>query len=202
MAAKGRVMQDDPLVIALVIRATGGDEDAWQELVDRYAPLVWSICLRYQLDRVDTDDVCQTVWLLLVERIGHLREPAAVPGWLATTTARECLRVIRVARRHDHAGLPPEEKLPPDVDAQMIDEAVIAAERNAAFRAAFADLPESCRTLLSLLMSEPPRSFVEIGDTLGLAVGSIGPMRARCLDRLRRSPQLRMLTEPGDEPHA
>ena len=79
-------MRDDPSVIALVDRVGGGDQAAWDELIERYAPLVWSICARYQLDRHDVDDVGQSVWLLLVENIRNLREPAALPGWLATTT--------------------------------------------------------------------------------------------------------------------
>jgi RNA polymerase sigma factor (sigma-70 family) len=95
-------MRDDPSVIALVARVGDGDQEAWNELVERYAPLVWSICVRYQLSRQDIDDVGQSVWLLLVEQIGKLREPAALPGWLATTTRRECLRILRAGRRYDH----------------------------------------------------------------------------------------------------
>src|SRR5690349_25161475 len=102
-------MRDDPLVIALVTRASAGDQQAWNEIIERYSPLVWSICLRYRLDRQDSDDVGQSVWLLLVERIGMIREPAALPGWLATTTQRECLRVLRTSRRHAHAELPDEQ---------------------------------------------------------------------------------------------
>ena len=99
-------MRDDPSVIALVARVGDGDQEAWNELVERYAPLVWSICVRYRLSRQDIDDVGQSVWLLLVEQIGKLREPAALPGWLATTTRRECLRILRAGRRYDHEGLP------------------------------------------------------------------------------------------------
>jgi len=88
-------MRDDPSVVALVARVCGSDQEAWHELVERYAPLVWSICARYQLDRGDIDDVGQTVWLLLVENIRNLREPAALPGWLATTTRRESITVLR-----------------------------------------------------------------------------------------------------------
>ena len=90
-------MRDDPHVVALVTRAAGGDQDAWHELVDRYAPLVYTICTRYRLSNHDIEDVGQNVWLLLVEQLGKLREPAALPGWLATTTARECLRVVTAA---------------------------------------------------------------------------------------------------------
>ena len=76
-------MRDDPVVIALVRRAAAGDQAAWNEIVERYAPLVWSICVRFGLSSEDIDDVGQSVWLLLVESIGSLREPAALPGWLA-----------------------------------------------------------------------------------------------------------------------
>ena len=188
-------MRDDPVVIALVDRAAAGDEGAWNEIVDRYAPLVWSICSRYQLGHEEAHDVGQTVWLLLVEKIGGLREPAALPGWLATTTQRECFRVLRVERRHEHTELPAEDQMPPDPDATMIEEEVLAAERGAAFRAAFDTLPSGCRALLSLLASDPPPGYAEISATLGVAVGSIGPMRARCLDRLRRSPQVAGLAD-------
>ena len=183
-------MRDDPSVIALVARVGGGDQDAWDELIERYSPLVWSICARYQLNRQDIDDVGQSVWLLLVEQIAKLREPAALPGWLATTTKRECLRILRAARRHEHAGLPPEDQMPSDLAATMIEEEVIAAERDAALRAAFAELPRTCHELLSMLMSDPPPAYTDVSATLGMAVGSIGPMRARCLDRLRRSQHL------------
>src|SRR5579872_5677610 len=97
-------MRDDPTVIALVTRAVNSDKDAWNEIVERYAPLVWSICARYQLKTQDIEDVGQTVWLLLVEQLGKLREPAALPGWLATTTQRECLRVVTAARKTERLG--------------------------------------------------------------------------------------------------
>jgi RNA polymerase sigma factor (sigma-70 family) len=183
-------MRDDPSVITLVARVGDGDQGAWNELIERYAPLVWSICVRYQLNRQDIDDVGQSVWLLLVEQIGSLREPAALPGWLATTTKRECLRILRAARRHDHRGLPPEDEMPSDAAATMIEQELIAAERNAALRAALDELPRGCHELLSMLISDPPRAYADISATLGIAVGSIGPTRARCLDRLRRSPHL------------
>jgi DNA-directed RNA polymerase specialized sigma24 family protein len=85
-------MCDDPAVIALVRRAAAGDQAAWSEIVDRYAQLVWSICIRFGLSGEDVDDVSQRVWLLLVESIGSLREPATLPGWLARTTENECRR--------------------------------------------------------------------------------------------------------------
>lgn len=187
-------MRNDPLVIALVTRAVAGDQGAWDKIVDQYSPLVWSICLRYQLDRQEIDDIGQNVWLLLVEKIGSLREPAALPGWLATTTQRECLRVLRAERRQEHAALVAEEQMP-DPDAAMIEREILTAERDAALRAAFAELSPSCRELLSMLICDPPCSYAEISATLGMAVGSIGPMRARCLERLRRSPHVAAIAD-------
>src|ERR1700729_2562412 len=159
---RGRDMRDDPVVIALVDRAAAGDEGAWNEIVDRYAPLVWSICSRYQLGHEEAHDVGQTVWLLLVEKIGGLRQPAALPGWLATTTQRECFRVLRAARRYDRFGSPVDIQMSQDQPALLIEPEIIAAELNAALRAAFAELPSRCRQLLSMLLGDPPRSYAEI----------------------------------------
>ncbi len=183
-------MRDDPSVIALVARVLDGDQEAWNEIIERYSPLVWSICVRYQLTRPDIDDVGQGVWLGLVEHIGKLRQPAALAGWLATTTRNECLRVLRAARRYDPDGLPAEDLMPPDPDGTMIEQELIQAELNAALRAAFAELSPACHELLSMLISDPPPAYAQVSRVLGIPVGSIGPTRARCLDRLRRSPHL------------
>ena len=189
-------MRDDPSVADLVARAAASDEGAWHELVDRYAPLVWSICVRHQLSRADIEDVGQTVWLRLVEHLDNLREPAALPGWLATTTQRECVRVLKARRKCEVFGTDPDNGgLPVETDSTMIEEEVLMAERNALLRAAFAELPEDSQRLLTLLMSDPPLSYVEIGEILGMPPGSIGPTRQRCLNRLRRSPYLRGLTD-------
>ena len=193
----GRSRRDDPGVVALVTRASGGDQDAWHELVDRYAPLVYTICTRYRLSNHDIEDVGQNVWLLLVEQLGKLREPAALPGWLATTTARECLRVVTAANKAERLGTGLDDSVL-FVDDTAIDEEILMAERNAALRAAFAELPPRCKQLLSMLVRDPPRSYAEIHAALGIPVGSIGPQRARCLDRLRRSSALAALVE-GDE---
>ena len=190
-------MRDDPRVVALVTRASGGDPDAWQELVDRYASLVYTICTRYRLSNHDIEDVGQSVWLLLVEQLGKLREPAALPGWLATTTARECLRVVTATSRAERLGTGLDDSVL-FVDDAMIDEEILVAERNAALRAAFAELPPRCQQLLSMLISDPPHSYTEINAKTGIPVGSIGPQRARCLDRMRRSSALAALGD-GDE---
>ena len=173
-------MRDDPSVTALVFRVRDGDQAAWDELIERYSPLVWSICVRYQLARPDIDDVGQNVWLLLVEQIGRLRAGRA--AWLAGHhhQARMPPDSPR-GTRQDHVDLPPEEQMPSDPDVTMIEQEIIVAERNAALRAAFAELPAGCHELLSMLMSDPPCAYADISATLGIPVGSIGPTRARCL---------------------
>ena len=200
-------MRDDPFVVALVMRAASGDQRAWNDIVERYSPLIWAICTRYQLSSHDAEDVAQTVWLLLVEQLGKLREPAALPGWLATTTQRECLRVVTAARRTEQLASKPEEALEL-LDNTAIEQEIIVAERNAALRTALAELPPHCRDLLTLLISDPPQSYAEISATLRIRIGSIGPTRARCLERLRKSSTLIALGEggieagvPGGEPH-
>jgi RNA polymerase sigma factor (sigma-70 family) len=191
-------MRDDPTVVSLVGRAANGDQAAWDEIVERYAPLVWAICLRHQLDRQSIDDIGQSVWLLLVENIGRLREPAALPGWIATTTRRECLRALRASGRHGVEVLTPFEDQPPDESAE-IDKEIIEAELHAALRAAFAELPEGCRELLSMMISDPVPGYASISATLGIRMGSIGPTRARCLAKLRRSRYLAGLLTGRDE---
>ena len=179
-------MRDDPSVVALVLHAADGDQRAWDEIVERYTPLVYGICTRYRLASHDIEDVGQSVWLLLVEHLGQLREPAALPGWLATTTAHECLRVVKAASRSEwrRSG---QDDSPQFVDDRAIDEEILMAERNAVLRELFAELPMRCQQLLSMLMSDPPHSYATIHEALGIPIGSIGPQRARCLDRLRRS---------------
>ena len=110
-------MRDAPFVADLVTRARKGDQQAWDVLVERYSPLIWSICRRYRLDRADAEDVGQRTWLQFVNHLGAIRDPAALPGWLATTTRRECSRVVRAARGPQAAGQLLDENIP-DKQAQ------------------------------------------------------------------------------------
>ncbi len=185
----------DSSVTGLVTRAAASDRDAWNQIVERYAPLVYSICTRYRLSQPDVEDVGQRVWLLLVEQIGKLREPAALPGWLATTTARECRRVVAAARRSGSLAA----DLTPSVD-DAIDTRILTAERDAALHAALAQLPARCQQLLAMLSSDPPYSYGEISATLRIPIGSVGPQRTRCLNHLRRSMARPDPGEPGSPP--
>ena len=189
-------MRNDPQVIDLVTRAGTGERSAWDALVERYSPLIWSICRRCQLDRADAEDVGQAVWLHLVEQVGNLRDPAALPGWLATTTQRECYRVLHGRCRLADGQVPDAENLPDKWIVTAEDE-LLMAERHAALREAFMDLPANCQQLLALLTTDPPTPYAEISARLGIPVGSIGPNRSRCLDRLRRHPAIAALIDAG-----
>ena len=194
----GLARDDDPAAVALCTRAAAGDQGAWDEIVERYAPMVWPICERFRLSDRELEDVSQNVWLLLVGQLGKFPDPAALPGWLAATTRRECHRVVTAARGPE----PPE---PPDT--AVTGEEVIMAERNAALRAALAELPASCQPLMDMLVSDPPYSDAAISTALGIPVESIGPLRARCLERIRESTALLGLAEtggnrPGGDPGA
>ena len=188
-------MRNDPEVIDLVTRARCGDRSAWDQLVDRYSSLIWSICHRWQLDRTDAEDVGQAVWLRLVEQLDNLRDPAALPGWLATTTQRECSRARRSRCRLAAGGQVPDAENLPDEQAATAEDVLFMAERHAALRAAFTDLPANWQQLLTLLTTDPPTPYAEISVKLGIPVGSIGPNRSRCLDRLRRHPALAVLID-------
>jgi RNA polymerase sigma factor (sigma-70 family) len=190
----GKVARDDPSAAVLVSRAAEGDPDAWNGIVERYAPLIWSICRRYGLDGADVEDVGQKVLLHLVDQLASLRDPAALPGWLATTTRRECLRMV-TERGSERLDTKLADLLQP-TDATVIDEILTRH----AVRTAFAELPARSQQLLSMLISDPPRPFAEISAELGIPVGSIGPQRDRCLAQMRRHPAIAALinTEVGE----
>ena len=185
-----------PAAADLMTRARNGDKQAWDALVERYAPLIWSICRRHGLGDADADDVGQNVWLKLAGQLEKIRLPAALPGWLATTTRRECGCILRAAPGSRDTGQAPAAETIPDDDARTAEDELLAAERHAALREAFADLPPCCQQLIALLTENPPPSYAQISARLGLPAGSIGPSRGRCLDKLRRHPAITALTNP------
>jgi RNA polymerase sigma factor (sigma-70 family) len=180
-------------VADLVMHARDGDQRAWDAIVERYAPLVWLICRRYRLADADADDVGQAVWLQLVNHIGQIRDPAALPGWLAATTGRECGRIVRAAHRTSPSGQVPDADDIPDEQAAPPGDVPLQAERHAALREALAHLPPPCQQLIALLTEDPPLPYAQISARLGIPVGSIGPGRSRCLAKLRRHPAIAAL---------
>jgi len=189
-------MRDDRSVVELVERARDGDKTAWDQIVERYAVLVWSVCRRHNLSGADADDVGATVWLRLVEHLRTIRQPAALPGWLATTARRECLALLRSRKQQ----VPVDAECMADKAGPESDDWLLRQERHIALRVAFAGLPEPCQKLLSLMFSELRTPYAEIGTALGLPVGSIGPSRQRCLEKLRASPTLAALRDPPPDP--
>ena len=188
-----KAMHDDPSVTVLVARAGNGDKQAWDELVERCAPLIWSICRRYRLRRADADDVGQSVWLQLAGQLAFLRHPAALQGWLATTTQRECGRVLHAARKQEAPGYRLDAADIPDNVTGVAESELLRAERHAALREAFTHLPPDSRQLIAMLIQVPAVPYAEISARLGIPVGSIGPTRGRCLEQLRRDPAIAAL---------
>jgi RNA polymerase sigma factor (sigma-70 family) len=169
----------------LVTRAREGDEQAWDDLVDRYLGMVHGICRGHRLGSDDAADVNQVVWLRLVEHLDRIRTPDAVGGWIAATTRNECLRVLRIAGRLVPTGDEAVFDGEPTGRDPGIDTGLLVYERDRALMAAFARLGDRCQKLLRLLMADPVPSYDEIAAALDMPVGSIGPTRGRCLDRLR-----------------
>ena len=172
-------------VAQLVRRAARGDHSAWERLVDQYSKLIWAMTRDFRLAESDAADVVQATWLRLLEHIDRIEYPERVGSWLATTARHECLRYVTARKRV---------MLVEDNDATLneaaaqqpeVDERLLADERAQHVREALARLPSRWQLLLEMLMSDPPLPYAEISDQLGLPVGSIGPTRGRCLERLR-----------------
>jgi RNA polymerase sigma factor (sigma-70 family) len=174
----------DPVTITrLVQAAASGDHGAWDALVDEFGGLVWAVARAHRLGDADAADVAGATWLALVEHLDRLRDAERVGAWLATTARRECLRVLRNAQRQVPTG--------DDFAEQPSDGVDVAAElmieeRDAALWQAFGRLPARDQALLRLLVADPQPSYEEISAALQMPIGSIGPTRARSLERLRR----------------
>ena len=186
-------MADYLSVTDLVTRAKNGEQQAWDALVERYAPLIWSICRRYRLEQPTPRMYAKAsgsswwpVWTTCAM-------PAALPGWLATTTRRECGRVVHAAGRRragEQVLIAATSRTPRPTP---VDQELLVAEQHAALRDAFSRLPPGCQQLLTLLIADPPVPYAEISARLGISAGSIGPNRRRCLDRLGRDPAIAAL---------
>jgi RNA polymerase sigma factor (sigma-70 family) len=193
----GDPVRDNPVVIDLVTRAATGDKHAWDALVEQFSPLIWSLCRKYRLADADAEDVGQKVWLQLVGHLDTIRDPAALPGWLVTVTRRECLQALSTAHRSAPAGYLTDIQNMADDQSRTAEQDLLAAERHAALREAFAALPPSGQQLIALLLHDPPLSYTEVSARLGIPIGSIGPTRRRYVDKLRRYPAVAALINAG-----
>jgi RNA polymerase sigma factor (sigma-70 family) len=170
----------------LVRRAASGDEGAWLELVDEFSSLVWSVARAHRLREADAADVSQTVWLRLVEHLDRIADPDRIAGWLLVTTRRECLRALRWSARVDVSDDPEPERV--DLSAAPDPTAgLVAGERADALWAAVEALPTRCHLLVRFLLLDPPPTYDAIAEALEMPIGSVGPTRARCFERLRVS---------------
>lgn len=169
----------------LIQRAAEGHRWAWELLVAQYSRLIWAMTRDFKLPESDAADVVQATWLRLLEHIARIEHPDRVGSWLATTARHECLRHI-AARKRLVLVQDDDDALADAVSHQPeVDERLLADERAQAVRDALSRLPWRWQRLLELLMSDPPASYLEISAQLDLPVGSIGPTRGRCLERLR-----------------
>jgi RNA polymerase sigma factor (sigma-70 family) len=178
----------EPSDEALVSACRSGDSAAWETLSARYRGLIYNIGRRAGLDQEQAADVCQNVFVTLVRKLDHIEQPAQIRAWLLTTTRHEVWklrqreRVSGMAMSYDAYEL---DALTEDVI--MPDEQLLRLEQQHTVRAGVALLDERCRTLLTLLFyRRDPAPYAEIATTLGMPEGSIGPIRGRCLQKLRR----------------
>jgi RNA polymerase sigma factor (sigma-70 family) len=174
----------------LVREAAAGNQLAFETLVQEFSALAWSIAWTVGLDRHEAEDAIQGVWLRLLEHLTRIREPERLAGWIATTTRRECIAAQRRSRRT--TGLEhPESQAASDDPARS----AVELDRNEILRRAVQRLDKRCQLLLQVLMSGTTIPYTELGEELAIPVGSIGPTRARCLDRLRRDPSIIALAD-------
>jgi RNA polymerase sigma factor (sigma-70 family) len=172
----------------LVDRARGGDDRAWEEIVERFRGLVAAITRGFRLSSSDAADVAQTTWLRLFESIHRVRDPERLAAWIGTTARRECLRVLRSASRE----LPTDQvdRGEPTPCYEIPGQQLLSAEPAAAVRTAVAGLPDRHRRLLAALFTTPRPSYATVAERLDMPVGSIGPTRQRAVERLQRDPRV------------
>jgi RNA polymerase sigma factor (sigma-70 family) len=177
-----RVAWPDP---RLVRGCLHGDEEAWAALIDKYKNLIFSIPIKYGFSADDATDIFQAVCLELLSELPKLRKPKALPKWIMQITAHKCFHWKRQQRRvepsePEHEQL--EQSEPPRAEAILRE-----AEEEQGLRQIISELPPRCRELVRMLFfEEPPRPYQEIAASLGIAPGSIGFIRQRCLERLRK----------------
>ena len=172
----------------LVRACLNGDEKAWSSLVDKYKNLIFSIPIKYGLTPDEAADIFQSVCLELLRDLPKLREPRALPAWLIRITSHKCFHWKKKQKKlvtDDHS----QEMLSKLEEPQAgQDDLLSELEREQALREAIAELDTRCRKLVQMLFTEiPPRPYTEVAKSLRVAKGSIGFIRGRCLDRLKRA---------------
>jgi RNA polymerase sigma factor (sigma-70 family) len=174
--------------------ARSGDQRAWSEIVDRFGQMVWSVARSFRLDEAAAKDVSQTVWLRLVENIERIDDPERLPGWLATTCRREALRVQGLRDRL----IPTEFEYDIPAEQPSLESMLIEDEEAREVVIAFETLSDDCQQLLRLLATDPPLSYEEISEIIDRPIGSLGPTRSRCIERLKAAISARISEGQSD----
>jgi RNA polymerase sigma factor (sigma-70 family) len=171
-------------VTELVAAARSRQQRAWDELMRRYGSLVRAVVGRYRLQEADAADAVQNTWCKAVEQLDAVRDPERLGAWLSTTAGRECLALIRRARRErpDDAAVTARVSTAGGPEA-----AVLAAEIEGAVTAAVAELGPRRRRLVRELFYLPEQDYALVSRSMGIPLGSIGPTRGRVLVSLRTS---------------
>jgi RNA polymerase sigma factor (sigma-70 family) len=169
----------------LVKDCLAGSEEAWSLLIEKYKALIYSLPVKYRLPPHEAADVFQSTCVELLRRLPDLREPKALPKWLMQVAHHQCYRwkqqQLRVVSRDGDANLPEPET--PAIAESLVQQ----TQEEQMLREAMAVLSPQCRRLVDLLFFETPaRPYAEVAAELGLAVGSIGFTRQKCMDRLRK----------------
>jgi RNA polymerase sigma factor (sigma-70 family) len=179
----------DPELIAACL---SGDAQAWDALIDRYEALIYSVLVRSGLSQADADDLFQDVCLILYNHLGDLRDTARLSSWLISTAKREVWRLHRRRKAHQMADLSEREwefesaEPVASPESPQPEASAIALEEQHLVRLAMSRMQDRCKQLLTMLyMQDPPASYQDVSSRLSLPAGSIGPTRARCLQKLR-----------------
>jgi RNA polymerase sigma factor (sigma-70 family) len=165
---------------SLLRACQGGDRTAWQTLLDRYERLVFSIPLNFGLARSDAEDIAQTTFATLLDSIDTIVDEDRLGAWLGTVARRQTWRLVEKRRRE-----PPTND--DGLDRLATEDTVIAQAENLEWlHQGLSEMDDRCRELLSkLYFAEETPQYAEIAESLGIPVGSVGPTRARCLEKLR-----------------
>jgi RNA polymerase sigma factor (sigma-70 family) len=182
----------DPCELEHLLRASAARGESSISVLQRFTARIRGVARAHRLSAHDAEDVVQTTWLRLLEHLDRVRDPEAVGAWLQTTARRESLRVLRDGARTQPVD---DERLDTCEEAAATGELVEVAERIAAVEHAIDGLPRRQRDLMRTLLAEPEPSYADVARSLDMPIGSIGPTRARSLERLRRDVRIAALAE-------
>ena len=174
----------------LVSRAKAGEQRSWESLVAGLSRAVYRGLASYAFPKHVVEELFQDTFIRLVENLDSIQDPCALPRWMIVTAGNEAKRYLRRSAHSIPVAVVPER-----VDQTGPDERLLDSELHRAVLAGFRRLSPSCQELLGLLTVDPPLSYAEIAGLLGRTIGDVGPTRSRCLEKLRRTPEIAAFLE-------